>query len=348
MSTVLFLGDPAVSAEAMVSIFVAQGYTGEVLAHQWRLPDSNAMVRANRFHEANGAVGLTDPDELGALIGPAKDDITGIVTEFFPVSADLIDLLPALKFIGTVRSGTQNVDTEAAKRCGIDVHNNPGRNAPIVADFAVGLMFAASRGIALAHHLLQSGTWMSRADRKDLRTVSGSTIGLVGYGAVGRRVAELSSGFGGEVLVYDPYQKVEISDGQAMRQVEELDDLLEASQIVSLHARVTPATVGLIGRRELDLIGDGVLVNTARADLIDEGALIAALREQTLRWAALDVFSEEPLPPDHELRGLPNVTLTPHIAGSDRNALAVAVTLLADRLRAVTDETLWSSSSGGA
>jgi D-3-phosphoglycerate dehydrogenase len=325
---ILFLGDPAITADQLAARFVSLGYAGEVLTHQWCLPDSNAMVRANRHHEIHGPSGLTDESELSRLFEGKRRHITGLVTQFYPISLELIEQLPSLQFIGTLRSGTQNVDITAAAARGIRVYNNPGRNALSVADFAVGLMLSACRGVAIAHHALLNGTWMPRAERRRFRTLSGSKVGLVGFGAVGHRVARLLAGFDCTVGVYDPYLNLDGSPDLEVTQVQSLHALLELSDVVSLHAQ-------LIGP-------DGLLVNTARAALLDEGALVEALRTRSICGAALDVFGEEPLPPDHQLRTLTNVTLTPHLAGSDRNAGTTAITLLAERLSEHTDRTLWA------
>jgi D-3-phosphoglycerate dehydrogenase len=145
------------------------------------------------------------------------------------------------------------------------------------------------------------------------------------------------------VRVYDPYLRTEMLGDVNVTVVESLQEVIEQSELVSLHARVTPETVGLIGAQELRWLGpDGILVNTARAELIDEAALLAALREGSICGAALDVFSEEPLPLDHELHRYDSALLTPHLAGGSRDAPLMAVRLLATRLGAVTPPALWA------
>jgi D-3-phosphoglycerate dehydrogenase len=280
---------------------------------------------------------------LNELLGPVREQITGIVTEFFPISRELIAELPSLAFVATVRSGTQNIDSVAAAERGIEIYNNPGRNAPVVADFTMALMLAACRGLALANRALSNGVWLPRSARRVFRTLASTPVGLVGFGQVGYQVARLLRGFEGQVRVYDPYLRTEMLGDVNVTVVESLQEVIEQSELVSLHARVTPETVGLIGAQELRWLGpDGILVNTARAELIDEAALLAALREGSICGAALDVFSEEPLPLDHELHRYDSALLTPHLAGGSRDAPLMAVRLLATRLGAVTPPALWA------
>ena len=330
----LFLGDVGIPAAELVAVFRGRGFTGHAIVHDWQVSGNDEMVRINRLFESHVPTGLVDAGELRELIAGVRQPIIGVVTQFFPVSRELLDALPALRFVATVRSGTQNIDTAAAAERGITVRNNPGRNAPVVADFAVAMMMAASRGIATAHTALAGGTWLPRPERKAFRTLSSTAVGLVGFGQIGGLVARLLRGFDCPVRVYDPYLTPEALAGTQVVRVPSLEELLAGSDLVSLHAKVTPETTGLIDAAALDLLGaDGILVNTARAELVDETALVEALREHRIGGAALDVFSEEPLPAGHPLRGLPHVTLTPHLAGSSRDAATTAVRLLADRLR---------------
>jgi D-3-phosphoglycerate dehydrogenase len=340
---ILFCGDLALSARQINLEFEGRGYTGPALTHEWHLANNEEMVRLNRHHELQGAEGSTDAEELRALIGSYAHKIDGLVTQFFPVSAELIDELPSLQFIATIRSGIQNIDAAAAQRRGIPVYNNPGRNAAVVADFTVGLMLSTCRGITTANRVLLEGTWLPRSARQAFRTLSSTKIGLVGFGQVGRLVARLLRGFDCELRVYDPYiGPADVTDN--LKVCASLQELLESSEVVSLHAKLTEDTAGLIGAKELGWLGpDGILINTARAGLIDEGALVAALSDGSLCAAALDVFSEEPLPEEHVLRQLPNVTLTPHLAGGSRDALVLAARMLADRLQVHTPAALWRS-----
>jgi D-3-phosphoglycerate dehydrogenase len=331
-------------AAQLASEFEAQGYVGGKIVHQWTFSTNEGLLQANRYHELHGPTGFTDQEELSAKLAPVREQVIGIVTQFFPVSRELIEALPALSFIGTVRNGTQNLDVAAASEAGVAVYNNPGRNAAVVADYTVALMLASCRGVAVAHRALMDGEWLARSARTAFRTLSSTPVGLVGFGQVGQLVARLLRGFECVVRVYDPYLRPDITGSHGARQVETLSELLKRSELVSLHARVTAESTGLIGAEELALLGaDGILVNTARAELVDEHALVEALKSGRLGAAALDVYSEEPLPPGHALREFANVTLTPHLAGGSRDALVTAVRRLANRLRTVTPSPLWTT-----
>ncbi len=330
---VLFLGDRSIPAALMISEFRRHGYTGAALAHDWGVASDEEMVAANRDHERHGVTGLADAAALQPVLARHRDAVTGVITHFFPVSGDLLSELPRLRFVATVRSGTQNVDLAAARSRAVEVRSNPGRNAPIVADYAVGLMLATCRGIAHAHHELLAGQWLGRQEARSYRTLGSEQVGLVGYGQIGQRVARLLRGFDCPVHVYDPYLDAGSPARAGTRVAASLRDLLERCSLVSLHAQASPETRHLIGARELDWLGpDGILINTARAELVDEQALVAALERRGIWAAGLDVFSAEPLPPGHPLRAMPQVTLSPHLAGLSRTAVPLAIGLLAGRL----------------
>lgn len=330
---ILFLGDRSISAARMAEEFRRRGYAGDVLTHEWNLASDAEMARANRDHERHGVTGLPDAAALVPLVAGHRDQITGIVTHFFPVTAALLDELPSLRFVGTVRSGTQNIDEAAATARGVEICRNPGRNAAVVADFAVGLMHAVGRGIAHAHHQLLGGEWLARQEARSFRTLGSERIGLVGFGQIGHRVARLLSGFECPVSVYDPYADRRLLDESGVHPAGSLRELLEGSSLVSLHAAVTAETRLMIGAQQLEWLGrDGILINTARAELADEEALLAALEQHTIWGVGLDVFGQEPLPAGHPLFGFANVTLTPHLAGLSRDAVPLAIDLLVGRL----------------
>jgi phosphoglycerate dehydrogenase-like enzyme len=186
-----------------------------------------------------------------------------------------------------------------------------------VADFTLGLLLDHCRRIARSERQLRDHGWLVGGDLPYFHfrgpELDGRTIGLVGLGAIGRLVSDRARGFGLSVVAFDPFV-VSAPEGV---QLVALDELLVRSDFVSVHCPLTPETRGLIGRRELKLMrADAVLVNTARAAVVDEAALLHALRHRDIAGAALDVFWEEPLAPDHPIRDLDNVTITPHVAGA--------------------------------
>jgi D-3-phosphoglycerate dehydrogenase len=261
---------------------------------------------------------LGDPARVAEL----ASDADVLVTHVGPVSASVLEACPQLKVIGCCRGGPSNVNVAAATARGIPVVNAPARNAQAVVEFTLGLILAEYRGIGRAHCALSNGEWLGELYRYDRtgRELRGQTIGLVGFGAIAQALVLYLHPFELRILAYDPFVS---ADHMAVAGVEkhELDSLLEASDIVSIHARVTPATVGLIGAAQLARMKPGAyLINTARGPLVDYDALYTALASGHLGGAGLDTFPLEPPPPDWPLLKLPNVTLTPHVAGSSRES----------------------------
>lgn len=212
----------------------------------------------------------------------------------------------------------------------------PGRNAVATAEHTLAMLLAATRRIPQTHADLAGGVW--RGDYYTYDNVGpeldGSTVGLVGYGAIGSRVARMLEGFGARVLVHDPYVDL---PGKV-----ELDELLRRSRFVSLHARATPETAGMIGAAELAAMPRGsVLVNCARGALLDYDALCDALDSGHLFGAATDVFPEEPIPAGSRLLTTPNLVMTPHLAGASKEtAMKAASIVAADVARYVRGEPL--------
>ena len=202
------------------------------------------------------------------------------------------------------------------------MHNIMGRNAQAVSDFAIGLLFAEARNIARAHHGIKQGMWRkSFVNSEFVPEIMGKTLGLVGFGYIGRLVAQKLAGFNLKVLVYDPFVSEEaLREFNAIKATKE--ELFQQADFISLHARLTDSTKGLIGKDVLKLMKPtSILINTARAGLIDEEALYEALKNKQIGGAALDVHSSEPLQENSKWLELDNVTLTTHIAGTTAEAL---------------------------
>jgi D-3-phosphoglycerate dehydrogenase len=268
------------------------------------------------LQQANLAIEQSGPDAvpLPAELTGNVDQFEILVVQFAPVSRWLIEAASSLKLIGVLRGGVENIDVAAATARGIAVLNTPGRNARAVAECTIGLILAEVRNIARSHALLVQGKWQRSFPNSDaIPELCGKTVGLVGYGAVGRLVAGYLHAFGSRILAYDPYFRGD----PAPAEMTDLESLLRQSDVVSIHARLTPESHHLIGRRQLALMKPtAVLVNTARSGLVDEQALIDALRRRQIMGAALDVFDVEPLPADSPLLKLDNVTITPHLASA--------------------------------
>jgi autoinducer 2 (AI-2) kinase len=249
------------------------------------------------------------------------------------VEVDLVheEVFDARKLIavGCCRGDPLNVDVETATAMGVPVFFAPGRNAHAVADLTLGFMLALARGIVPVHNRLATGAF-NPTDVKELMEslgamsgfeLGGATVGLVGLGAVGHQVARRLVPFGARILAYDPYAPdARLAEVGATRA--DLDDLLRASDVVSLHCAVTDQTRGMIDARRLALMKPtAYLVNTARYQLADGEALYAALKDRRIAGAALDVFKAEPPTPDDPFLKLDNVIVTPHIGGATREVV---------------------------
>ncbi|MFW6387923.1 MAG: 2-hydroxyacid dehydrogenase [bacterium] len=253
---------------------------------------------------------------------------------FVPVSAAVMESLPELRIVGVCRAGLENVDVAAATRRGIVVCNVEGRNAQAVSDFAVGLLLAEVRNIARAHVSISRSEWRKEFSNSSMiPELKGKTVGIVGFGHIGRLVARKLSGFDVNLLVHDPFVSEQDLAQHNARGVEK-QELFRESDFVTLHARLSDATRGLVGRRELELMKPtAYLVNTGRAGLVDHEALEHVLANGGIAGAGLDVFPDEPLPEDSGLRTLDNVTLTTHIAGTTTEALTNSPFLLMEDIR---------------
>ncbi|PZX04720.1 2-hydroxyacid dehydrogenase [Celeribacter halophilus] len=272
-----------------------------------------------------------NPKDIEAMLAEAEV----LVTHLAPVTAEILEKAPLLKFIGVSRGGPTNINMEAARARNVTVCNVPGRNASAVAEFTVGAILANVRRITVGHAGLSQGIWRGDLYRYD-RTgdeLSDLTVGLLGYSHIGQRVVRLLKPFGCRILICDPYAKLTVQDAiDGVEQVE-IDDLIAQSDILSLHARVTPETTGIISSERIAKMKRGaVLVNSARGELVDQPALCEALLNGHLGGAALDTFEVEPPKNDDELLRLPNVTLTPHIAGASRRVATFAAEQIAEDL----------------
>jgi D-3-phosphoglycerate dehydrogenase len=259
-----------------------------------------------------------DPAAIAELARAAE----ALVTHAAPVTAAVIAAAPALRIIGCCRGGPVNINVAAATARGIPVVNAPARNSHAVVEFTLGLILAECRSIGRGHAALAQGIWQGDLYRYERagRELRGQTVGLVGFGAIAQALIPYLRPFGVRILAYDPYVPT-ARCAELGVELRELPQLLAESDIVSLHARVTKETVGMMGRREFAQMKPGAFfINTARGPLVDYAALYEALASGHLGGAGLDTFFPEPPPPDWPLLRLPNVTMTPHIAGASRQA----------------------------
>jgi len=255
---------------------------------------------------------LTSP-EVAALLPGCDGYIAGLDT----IDAAALAAADRLKVIARYGAGVDNVDLEAARRKGIVVTNTPGANAASVAELTIGLMLALLRSIPCAHERTRAGEW----PRLEGLSLEGRTVGLLGLGAVGKQVARRLQGFDCTVLAHDPQPDEAFAREHGVALCSR-DELIAASDLLSLHLPLLPATKGLVDAAFLSRMKRGAcLINTARGDLVDEEALAAALRAGHLRGAALDTFAQEPPNRDNPLLALPQVIVTPHMGAHSDSAM---------------------------
>ncbi|AGB37093.1 2-hydroxyacid dehydrogenase [Natronococcus occultus] len=288
----------------------------------------------------------------------AIEDVDVLIVGFEGVSEKVLDAAEQLELIACPRGGPDaNVDISAASERNIPVLYAPGRNAVSVADFTIGLMIDVARHISHGHHLLHTGTYTgepvtdsaSGGEREDVTwgvakgspyaelkgpELEGKTVGIVGFGDIGREVGKRVRGFGVDILAMDPFIPQEEMPDDVTKV--DLDELCEQSDFVTVHVPVTDATRGLIGSDEFALMKEtAFFINTARGAIIDQDALIQQLKSDNLRGAALDVYDEEPLPEDHVLLELENVVTTPHLAGAAEEVINRHSTMIVDDIEAI-------------
>jgi D-3-phosphoglycerate dehydrogenase len=275
-----------------------------------------------------------DVDFDGDLAGAIGAYDALIVRSATRVTAELIERAPRLKVIGRAGVGVDNVDVEAATKRGILVVNAPESTVVSAAEHAIGLLLALARSIPQAHAALKEGRWeRSRFGGVELAE---KTLGIVGFGRIGQQVARRARGLSMHVIAHDPFVAPERMRELGVEHAESLDQVLEAADFLSLHPALTPESRGLIGRRELERAKDGIrIVNAARGELIDEQALIEALRAGKVAAAALDVFAEEPY--SGPLLELDNVVVTPHLGASTQEAQDRAGVIVAEQVAAALE-----------
>ncbi len=256
-------------------------------------------------------------DKITNLRDELKDADALIVRSAVQADAALLEDAPKLRVIGRAGVGVDNIDTAAATHRGIVVMNTPGANAVAVAELTLGLMIAMGRSIPRANKSMHEGVW----DKKSLQGVElrGKTLGIVGCGRIGLEVARRAAAFGMELIGYDPFIAPVIARENNITLLS-LDDLFKNSDYLTLHVGLTTQTEGMINAHSIAIMKPGVrIVNCARGELIVDAALVDGLKSGTVSGAALDVFHKEPLK-DSAYFGLPNVLLSPHIAGATDEA----------------------------
>jgi D-3-phosphoglycerate dehydrogenase/microcystin synthetase protein McyI len=260
------------------------------------------------------------PDEIAQALSAAQ---AAIVRYPYKVDAAALRDADTLVAVASSGRGTDSIDIAACTERGVLVLNNPGFGTQSVSEHAMGLLLALAKRLFEGDAAVRAGgAWDRRTDLAVLDMYQ-RTLGIVGFGLIGRELArKCSIAFGMQVLAYDPYVDPDVAAASGARMVGTLDEVLEASDFVSLHCELNQETLGLIGEEQLRRMKPSAfLVNTARGKVVREAALVKALEERWIQGAALDVYENEPLSPDSPLHGLNRLILSPHVAGLSSDAL---------------------------
>ncbi len=310
------------------------------MTHKIVLLDNTATAQADRLRAL-----LPPGFDLSHATTRGEAHLKEIISDAdFAISAqvavtdELLSAGPRLKLLHKWGVGIDNLDLDAARRLDVKVARTTGSNAVPVAEFTIGLMFTTLRFQALGHERLRRGQWTAFNELPgETLCISGRTIGIVGFGAIGQTVARLLKGFNCTIL-YNKRNRLPIEKEQDLGATfAPMAELLASADIVSLHCPLTPATTNLIDADALaHMKSTSVLINVARGGVVNEGDLASALRNGSIRGAAMDVFSIEPLPADSELLGLDNIVLTPHLASATADTFEPTVRRMFDNIARVS------------
>lgn len=267
---------------------------------------------------ADNAVGLLEGHEVSKTSYDSQDFVKElrsaevlVVRTYTKVDKDLLKLAPNLRYVIRCGVGLENIDTKACESDNIKVLNAPGSNAESVAEHVVMFILASKRNLVNLDNHVRKGKWKPEHLGTELM---GKTIGLIGFGNIGKKVAERLQGFGVKIISYEIYKDHDTAKRLGVEFVE-LDELIEESDAISIHVPLMKETFHMINQNSIERMKQGVImINTARGAIIDEDALVNALESGKVSFAALDVFKDEPMD-NEKLRRMENVILTPHIAG---------------------------------
>lgn len=292
------------------------------------------------------ALGLPKMSEEELLEKTKDADI--IITSYDDITKNVIENAKNLKLIACTRATPVNIDTQYAKSKNIPVIYTPGRNSDSTAELTIGLMLCIARKIPMAHSALKQGQYTgSPTNKKETKEglkadviwdmtldspytvfkgtqLKGRTLGIIGYGSIGKRVGHIARAFGMSLLIFDPYQSEIDIEEIGIKKAQSLEELMSESDFITSHMKVTPATKGIISKEMISLMKPtAYLINASRGAVLDEEALIDALRQNKIAGAAFDVYEKEPLASNHPyITELNNVVITPHIAGATNDVLS--------------------------
>ncbi|MCX6090503.1 MAG: hydroxyacid dehydrogenase [Candidatus Atribacteria bacterium] len=286
---------------------------------------------ARRLSEAIGPVTVLKSDDEAEIIREIQDKHVFVVRSKPKVTPNIIENAPVLKVVSRPGVGTDNIDKEACKKKGVLVMNTPEASASSVAELTVGLALSLLRYIYTTCALLKNGDWAK--SKYTGRTIDGKVWGVLGFGGIGRKVADIVKVMNAQVVAYDPYIPDEEFTKRDVKRALRLEDLLAMSDILSLHVVINDETRGMISENAIRQMKKGsYIINTSRGKVIDQKALFAALESGHLAGAALDVFETEP-PTDNLFLCQKNLICTPHIGGSTEEAFINATDIMIRKLR---------------
>ena len=285
---------------------------------------ARALAERSEWH-------VTRPASNADTIGRIRDaDAVINIRSSVQFPREVLEACPNLKLLSVWGTGVDHVDLEAAGELGITVSNTPGYGAPYVSEHALTLALAVSRQVVLNDRRIRAGGWTAGF----IDELYGKTLGVVGAGAIGRRMIQLGQGIGMNVVAWTFNPTPERAAEYGVEFLE-LEELLRRSDVVSLHVALTLESEGLIGKEQLALMKPtAILVNAARGAVVDEAALVEALTDGKIAGAGLDVFETEPLPPGHPLTKLDNVVLSPHAGGMAYNGTMRGLEMSVENLEA--------------
>ena len=304
-----------------------------VLTHRLDETVMKALEEKFKIEVANTG----DPNEMYPLL----QDANGIIVRIGWLDRKTIMSMKNLQVIGRTGVGVDNIDLEAANERGIPVVVTPGANTRSVAEHTLAFILALSKDLKTNDMEMHKGNYNIRNNCKSFE-VFGKTLGIIGFGNIGQKVAKLCSSIGIKILVYDPFIKPKIVKDMGFQFREQLELLLRKSDIISIHVALTKDTTGMIGAKEFNMMKPSVIIiNCARGSIIDEKALVEALKNNKIRGAGLDVFSSEPINNSNPILEFKNVITTPHIAGLTGEAFFTMSKMVADGVSAVLSGEKW-------
>ena len=268
-----------------------------------------------------------------SIVAAEVGDAVAVITRNAGFSRQAMEAAPNLKVLGNHGIGTDPVDIVYGTEIGLPIVFTPFANVQSVAEFAIGQMLTIARRSREADRETRGGNYDYRYAR-DFVELQGKTLGIVGFGRIGRRTAEIARvGFQMRIVAYDPYLDAATIAAEGAEKAETLDDLLARADAVSLHLQLTSETRGILNAERIGRMKPGaILINTARGALVEPEALIAALQSKHLRGAAMDVFEKEPLAADHPFTAVDRLTLSPHIAGATEECLERTAVQVAEQV----------------